>query len=133
MTKSIYDRLFKFLIRKCNETLDTNAKKSSFAGVLDIAGFEIFDENGFDQLCINFTNEKLQQVETLGHIFKFFNLGKLKIIMHNFYSFSIITCSFWNKKNTKRKVWIGFLKILAWTCKLASLSWKCKSREPNFS
>jgi myosin heavy chain 6/7 len=61
MTKSIYDRLFKYLIRRCNDTLDTKQKKHSFAGVLDIAGFEIFDENGFDQLCINFTNEKLQQ------------------------------------------------------------------------
>lgn len=61
MTKSIYDRLFKYLIRRCNDTLDTKQKKASFAGVLDIAGFEIFDENGFDQLCINFTNEKLQQ------------------------------------------------------------------------
>ncbi|ODM92650.1 Myosin heavy chain, muscle [Orchesella cincta] len=61
MTKSIYDRLFKHLIRRCNDTLDTKQKRASFAGVLDIAGFEIFEENGFDQLCINFTNEKLQQ------------------------------------------------------------------------
>jgi len=61
MAKSIFDRLFKFLVKKCNDTLDTKQKRSSFSGVLDIAGFEIFDENGFDQLCINFTNEKLQQ------------------------------------------------------------------------
>ncbi|ODM91980.1 Myosin heavy chain, muscle [Orchesella cincta] len=61
MAKSIFDRLFKFLVRKCNDTLDTKQKRQSFSGVLDIAGFEIFDENGFDQLCINFTNEKLQQ------------------------------------------------------------------------
>jgi myosin heavy chain 6/7 len=61
MAKSIFDRLFKFLVKKCNDTLDTQQKRSSFSGVLDIAGFEIFDENGFDQLCINFTNEKLQQ------------------------------------------------------------------------
>jgi myosin heavy chain 6/7 len=61
MAKSLFDRLFKFLVMKCNETLDTKQKRQSFSAVLDIAGFEIFDENGFDQLCINFTNEKLQQ------------------------------------------------------------------------
>jgi myosin heavy chain 6/7 len=61
MAKSIFDRMFKWLVKKCNDTLDTKQKRSSFSGVLDIAGFEIFDENGFDQLCINFTNEKLQQ------------------------------------------------------------------------
>ncbi|CAL8133772.1 unnamed protein product [Orchesella dallaii] len=61
MAKSIFDRLFKFLVKKCNDTLDTKQKRQHFGGVLDIAGFEIFEENGFDQLCINFTNEKLQQ------------------------------------------------------------------------
>ncbi|XP_065215432.1 myosin heavy chain, muscle isoform X26 [Planococcus citri] len=61
MSKAMFDRLFKFLVKKCNETLDTKQKRQSFIGVLDIAGFEIFDYNGFEQLCINFTNEKLQQ------------------------------------------------------------------------
>ncbi|XP_030752183.1 myosin heavy chain, muscle isoform X37 [Sitophilus oryzae] len=61
MSKAMFDRLFKFLVKKCNETLDTQQKRQHFIGVLDIAGFEIFDYNGFEQLCINFTNEKLQQ------------------------------------------------------------------------
>ncbi|XP_050076430.1 myosin heavy chain, muscle isoform X2 [Anopheles maculipalpis] len=61
LCKGIFDRLFKWLVKKCNETLDTKQKRSQFIGVLDIAGFEIFDFNGFEQLCINFTNEKLQQ------------------------------------------------------------------------
>jgi len=61
MSKAIFDRVFKFLVKKCNQTLDTQNKKQHFIGVLDIAGFEIFDFNGFEQLCINFTNEKLQQ------------------------------------------------------------------------
>ncbi|XP_030752193.1 myosin heavy chain, muscle isoform X46 [Sitophilus oryzae] len=61
MSKAMFDRLFKFLVKKCNETLDTQQKRQHFIGVLDIAGFEIFDFNGFEQLCINFTNEKLQQ------------------------------------------------------------------------
>ncbi|XP_055547311.1 myosin heavy chain, muscle isoform X24 [Wyeomyia smithii] len=61
LCKGIFDRIFKWLVKKCNETLDTKQKRSQFIGVLDIAGFEIFDYNGFEQLCINFTNEKLQQ------------------------------------------------------------------------
>ncbi|CAB3371323.1 Hypothetical predicted protein [Cloeon dipterum] len=59
--KAMFDRLFKWLVKKCNETLDTKQKRQHFIGVLDIAGFEIFDYNGFEQICINFTNEKLQQ------------------------------------------------------------------------
>ncbi|XP_063973786.1 myosin heavy chain, muscle isoform X32 [Diachasmimorpha longicaudata] len=61
MSKAMFDRTFKWLVKKCNETLDTQQKRQHFIGVLDIAGFEIFDYNGFEQLCINFTNEKLQQ------------------------------------------------------------------------
>ncbi|XP_071547342.1 myosin heavy chain, muscle-like isoform X29 [Panulirus ornatus] len=61
LAKAIYDRTFKWLVKKCNVTLETGQKRSMFIGVLDIAGFEIFDYNGFEQLCINFTNEKLQQ------------------------------------------------------------------------
>ncbi|XP_057380152.2 myosin heavy chain, muscle-like isoform X12 [Daphnia carinata] len=61
MAKAIFDRLFKWLVKRVNETLETGQKRVQFIGVLDIAGFEIFDFNGFEQLCINFTNEKLQQ------------------------------------------------------------------------
>merc|ERR1719245_1922205 len=60
--RSVYERLFTFIMTKCNETLiDPTMKKVQFIGVLDIAGFEIFDFNGFEQICINFANEKLQQ------------------------------------------------------------------------
>ncbi|XP_055948538.1 myosin heavy chain, muscle-like isoform X7 [Argiope bruennichi] len=61
LAKAFFDRTFKWLVKKLNETLDTQQKRQHFIGVLDIAGFEIFDYNGFEQLCINFTNEKLQQ------------------------------------------------------------------------
>merc|ERR1719189_1495507 len=58
----MYNRLFLWLVDLCNETLiDPSMKKVQFIGVLDIAGFEIFDYNGFEQICINFANEKLQQ------------------------------------------------------------------------
>jgi myosin heavy chain 6/7 len=62
IARAIYDRVFKWLIEKCNETLiDPTLKKSNFCAVLDIAGFEIFEYNGFEQISINFVNEKLQQ------------------------------------------------------------------------
>jgi len=61
IAKGLFDRLFKWLVKKCNMTLETGLKRAHFIGVLDIAGFEIFDFNGFEQICINFCNEKLQQ------------------------------------------------------------------------
>merc|ERR1711981_187445 len=60
--RSIYERVFRFIVTKCNATLfDPTMKKVQYIGCLDIAGFEIFDYNGFEQICINFCNEKLQQ------------------------------------------------------------------------
>uniref|UniRef100_A0A7M4F151 Myosin heavy chain 7B n=1 Tax=Crocodylus porosus TaxID=8502 RepID=A0A7M4F151_CROPO len=61
LAKATYDRMFKWLVTRINRTLDTRLARQFFIGVLDIAGFEIFEYNSFEQLCINFTNEKLQQ------------------------------------------------------------------------
>merc|ERR1712102_194243 len=62
IARAIYERTFRIVVEKCNETLiDPSMKKISYIGVLDIAGFEIFDYNGFEQICINYVNEKLQQ------------------------------------------------------------------------
>merc|ERR1711997_1389753 len=62
IARAIFDRIFKWLIIKCNDTLiDKSMKKANFCAVLDIAGFEMFDYNGFEQISINFVNEKLQQ------------------------------------------------------------------------
>ena len=64
LSKGIYERSFGDLVSRINRQLDRSgmgADDSHFIGVLDIAGFEIFDENSFEQLCINYTNEKLQQ------------------------------------------------------------------------
>merc|ERR1719275_564869 len=62
IARAIFDRVFKWLIVKCNDTLiDPTMKKANFCAVLDIAGFEIFEYNGFEQISINFVNEKLQQ------------------------------------------------------------------------
>jgi len=62
IARATFDRIFKWLIIKCNDTLiDKSMKKCNFVAVLDIAGFEIFEYNGFEQISINFVNEKLQQ------------------------------------------------------------------------
>lgn len=64
LSKGIYERGFGNLVSRINRQFDQSGMgmdDSHFIGVLDIAGFEIFDENSFEQLCINYTNEKLQQ------------------------------------------------------------------------
>uniref|UniRef100_A0A672ZXE5 Myosin motor domain-containing protein n=1 Tax=Sphaeramia orbicularis TaxID=375764 RepID=A0A672ZXE5_9TELE len=61
LAKSIYERMFLWMVIRINQMLDTKQARNFFIGVLDIAGFEIFDFNTLEQLCINFTNEKLQQ------------------------------------------------------------------------
>jgi myosin-5 len=69
VAKAIYGRLFSWLVARINFSLnqqqstatDASSKALSFIGVLDIFGFEVFKKNGFEQLCINYANEKLQQ------------------------------------------------------------------------
>ncbi|KAM9410917.1 myosin heavy chain, fast skeletal muscle-like [Salvelinus alpinus] len=61
LAKSIYEKMFLWMVIRINQMLDTKQPRQFFIGVLDIAGFEIFDYNSLEQLCINFTNEKLQQ------------------------------------------------------------------------
>ncbi|XP_060570193.1 myosin heavy chain, non-muscle-like isoform X3 [Ruditapes philippinarum] len=74
ISKACYERMFKWLVTRINKSLDrTKRQGASFIGILDIAGFEIFKAwtfpfgsitcmNSFEQLCINYTNEKLQQL-----------------------------------------------------------------------
>ncbi|KAL2100932.1 hypothetical protein ACEWY4_002693 [Coilia grayii] len=63
LAKATYERMFRWLVMRINKALDkTKRQGASFIGILDIAGFEIFDLNSFEQLCINYTNEKLQQL-----------------------------------------------------------------------
>uniref|UniRef100_A0A915PUG7 Myosin heavy chain n=1 Tax=Setaria digitata TaxID=48799 RepID=A0A915PUG7_9BILA len=63
ISKACYEKMFRWLVGRLNKSLDrTRRQGASFIGILDIAGFEIFELNSFEQLCINYTNEKLQQL-----------------------------------------------------------------------
>ncbi|XP_063151902.1 unconventional myosin-Vb isoform X2 [Candoia aspera] len=69
LAKHIYAQLFNWIVQHINKALYTTAKQHSFIGVLDIYGFETFEYNSFEQFCINYANEKLQQQFNL-HVFK---------------------------------------------------------------
>uniref|UniRef100_A0A8C8BPW1 Myosin VB n=1 Tax=Otus sunia TaxID=257818 RepID=A0A8C8BPW1_9STRI len=69
LAKHIYAQLFKWIVQHINKALHTTVKQHSFIGVLDIYGFETFEVNSFEQFCINYANEKLQQQFNL-HVFK---------------------------------------------------------------
>ncbi|PSN42844.1 Unconventional myosin-Ie [Blattella germanica] len=61
LAKGVYARLFDYLVQRVNNAMETNVQGHNI-GILDIYGFEIFERNGFEQFCINFVNEKLQQI-----------------------------------------------------------------------
>ncbi|XP_021239501.1 unconventional myosin-Vb-like [Numida meleagris] len=69
LAKHIYARLFRWLVERVNRALRSAAPPRSFIGVLDIYGFETFEVNSFEQFCINYANEKLQQ-QFNSHVFK---------------------------------------------------------------
>lgn len=61
LAKTIYERIFDYLVVKVNESMAYSGN-SRVIGVLDIYGFEVFDRNSFEQFCINYVNERLQQI-----------------------------------------------------------------------
>ncbi|XP_028306726.1 unconventional myosin-Va-like isoform X2 [Gouania willdenowi] len=69
LAKHIYALLFSWVVCRINRALKCAVRQQSFIGVLDIYGFETFDINSFEQFCINYANEKLQQQFNM-HVFK---------------------------------------------------------------
>ncbi|KAK9684902.1 hypothetical protein RND81_10G241200 [Saponaria officinalis] len=69
LAKTIYSRLFDWLVDKINNSIGQDPNSTCLIGVLDIYGFESFKTNSFEQFCINYTNEKLQQ-HFNQHVFK---------------------------------------------------------------
>ena len=89
LCKSIYGLLFKWMVEKINRCLTgKGGDQMSFIGVLDIFGFEVFKKNSFEQFCINFANEKLQQL-FCNHVFKLeLDLYKAEMIDYSHITFT---------------------------------------------
>lgn len=62
LAKAIYNNLFDWIVERVNQSLKARQATTNSVGILDIYGFEIFEKNSFEQLCINYVNEKLQQI-----------------------------------------------------------------------
>ena len=62
LSKGIYTNLFDWIVQRINQSLQARSQMAQSIGILDIYGFEIFDRNSWEQLCINYVNEKLQQI-----------------------------------------------------------------------
>ncbi|KAK6949196.1 class II myosin [Daldinia eschscholtzii] len=62
LAMAIYYNLFDWIVGRINQSLQARQQTSNNIGILDIYGFEIFEKNSFEQLCINYVNEKLQQI-----------------------------------------------------------------------
>jgi myosin I len=60
LAKAIYDKLFDWIVQRVNASMRARGQVANTIGILDIYGFEIFETNSFEQLCINYVNEKLQ-------------------------------------------------------------------------
>jgi myosin heavy subunit/predicted kinase len=61
LSKAVYDKMFNWLVQRVNQSVSFSEESQNVIGILDIFGFEIFEMNSFEQLCINYANEKLQQ------------------------------------------------------------------------
>ncbi|CAK4033640.1 probable Myosin-1 [Lecanosticta acicola] len=62
LSKAIYTNMFDWIVQRVNQALRARGAITQSIGILDIYGFEIFEKNSFEQLCINYVNEKLQQI-----------------------------------------------------------------------
>ncbi|KAJ1273384.1 hypothetical protein BS78_06G276000 [Paspalum vaginatum] len=70
LAKSVYASLFEWLVQQINKSLSVGKRRTGRSiSILDICGFESFDKNSFEQFCINYDNERLQQ-HFSGHLFK---------------------------------------------------------------
>ncbi|XP_050766755.1 unconventional myosin-Vb-like [Gymnogyps californianus] len=69
LAKHLYGQVFRWMVNRVNRALRSLEGHRTSIGILDIYGFEMFELNSFEQFCINYANEKLQQLFNL-HVFK---------------------------------------------------------------
>ncbi|KAJ6762955.1 MYOSIN-9 [Salix purpurea] len=106
LAKTIYSRLFDWIVDKINSSIGQDPNSKSLIGVLDIYGFESFKTNSFEQFCINFTNEKLQQHFQPGNAADHGNhLAEVifKLLTEEGFMITFSTSSKWNKRNTLKE------------------------------
>jgi myosin protein heavy chain len=80
MCKAIYERCFLWIVKKINCMLAADREANNFVGVLDFPGFEDVESNSFEQLCINYTDEKLQDTFNQ-HMFKWEQVTRLFAVL----------------------------------------------------
>lgn len=103
LAKYMYAELFSWIVKMINRALETSGEKHRFIGVLDIYGFETFEINSFEQFCINYANEKLQQQFNLVMRVTFVGLNVVTVIGFHKIASNFVNCSTylnWTKKNT---------------------------------
>lgn len=99
LAKAIYDRLFSWIIQRINKSIQVPGKTihkrfNKVIGVLDIYGFEVFDANSFEQFCINYCNEKLQQL-FIGELW-----SATYAYLHSIIDFSMTIFPFFHTQNS---------------------------------
>lgn len=115
MAKGLYSRIFNWLVKKCNQTLDQKGiSRDYFIGVLDIAGFEIFDVRTFC-FCVTSASESSYS----GFSSTPSNSSGSTSSTKSCSSSSTITCSSWNRKSTLVKASNGLSSISVLICRLA--------------
>jgi hypothetical protein len=116
LAKTLYEKSFGYLVERINQSMDRPSIKSSFIGVLDIAGFEIF------KVLAPRTSSNTRQTAS--------NNCVSTTPMKNCSSFSTITCSFLNRRNTRERISSGNLLILDMICSRPSISSKSQMYVP---
>ena len=111
LAKELYNKCFLWIVQKLNKTLDTKSDENfKYIGLLDIFGFECFEkeQNSIEQLCINYTNEQLQQL----YIKDIFESDKLDFKKEGLdYKLYLLDATYKDNKDVIRLIKLFFMKI----------------------
>ena len=111
LAKELYNRCFLWIVKKLNKTLDTQSEENfKYIGLLDIFGFECFqkEQNSIEQLCINYTNEQLQQL----YIKDIFESDKLEFKKEGLENkLYLLDATYKDNKDVIRLIKLFFMKV----------------------